>query len=312
MLKEFRQYVMRNFEAFIIFFIIVSVALTSYFVTQKMGVINLYYLPVLVAGYVLGKRSALLTSIFSVAAVSLFVLLEPEQFAAGRPYLQVAIDLSAWGGFLILTSIVVGTLFEEKEKRIQELRNAYIGVLEILSKYLESADRYTKGHSLRVAEMAVEMARKIELSESEIETIRAAALLHDVGKVEISTELLRKASQLSSEEKALLDSHVERGVNLLRSVGAVLQDAVPIILAHHRSFTGAPSPSEEKEEQIPIGARILAVADAFDAMTSDRPYRAGMPPWKAMEELSSNAGRQFDPQVVEAFQSVVFSKIETL
>jgi len=302
----------RNFEAFVIFFIVVSVALISYFVTQKMGVINLYYLPVLVAGYLLGKRSALLTSIFSVAAVSLFVILEPERFAAGRSSVEVAIDLSAWGGFLILTSIAVGTLFEEKEKRIQELRRAYIGVLEILSKYLESADRYTKGHSIRVAEMSVEMARQLELPQTEVETIRAAALLHDVGKVEISTDLLRKASELSIEEKALLNSHVERGVNLLRSVGAVLQEAVPIILAHHRSFTGAGSPSEQEEQLVPVGARILAVADAFDAMTSDRPYRAGMPPWRAMEELSSNAGRQFDPAVVAAFQSVVFSKIETL
>ncbi len=312
MLREFREYAIRNFEALIIFFIVVSVALISYFVTQKMGVINLYYLPVLVAGYLLGKRSALLTSIFSVAAVSLFVILEPERFAAGRSTLEVAIDLCAWGGFLILTSIAVGTLFEEKEKRIQELRRAYVGVLEILSKYLESADRYTKGHSIRVAEMSVEVARQLELPETEVETIRAAALLHDVGKVEISTDLLRKASELSIEEKALLDTHVERGVNLLRSVGAVLQEAVPIILAHHKSFTGASVPSELEQGPLPIGARILAVADAFDAMTSDRPYRAGMPPWRAMEELSSNAGRQFDPNVVAAFQSVVFSKIETL
>ncbi len=311
MLEDVRKYVVRNFEAFVIAFIIVSVVLVSYFVHQKLGVLNLYYLPVLAAGYVVGKRFALLTSIFSVAAVALFVILNPGAFAGGRTTLTVAIDLIAWGGFLVLASIVVGTLYEEKEKHIQELRRAYVGVLEILSKYLESADRYTKGHSLRVAEMSAEVAGKMGLPEAEVETIRAAALLHDVGKVEISTELLRKASELSTQEKAVLDSHVKRGVDLLRSVGVVLQEAIPIILAHHQRFVGSATNGGDAKVA-PVGARILAVADAFDAMTSDRPYRAGMPPWKAMEELGNNAGGQFDPEVVEAFRSVVYAKIETL
>ncbi len=123
----------------------------------------------------------------------------------------------------------MGTLYEQNEHRLQYLKSAYIGVLEILWKYLESTDRYTKGHSVRVSEWAREIAIAMEVPRSEVENIRVAGLLHDIGKIEVSGEILRKAAQLSTEEKELLDEHTVKGAYLLSAVGAVLKDVVPIV-----------------------------------------------------------------------------------
>jgi putative nucleotidyltransferase with HDIG domain len=209
-----------------------------------------------------------------------------------------------------LASIAVGTLYEQNERRLLDLKNAYIGILEILSKYLESTDRYTKGHSVRVSELAMEIAIAMELPQSEVENIRVAGLLHDIGKIEVSGEILRKAAALSSEERELLDEHTVKGAYLLSAVGSVLKEVVPIVVAHHNYFMKANEEPENEPVRIPLGARVIAVADAFDAMTSDRPYRKGMPPWEALEEILKNAGKQFDPEVVEAFKRIMREKME--
>jgi putative nucleotidyltransferase with HDIG domain len=217
-----------------------------------------------------------------------------------------------WGGFLILAAAVVGTLYEQKEKKIQELKQAYIGVIEILAKYLDASDRYTKGHSVRVADYATEIAIAMELPRSEVENIRVAGLLHDIGKIEVSSDLIRKAASLTHDEKKLVDEHTEKGAVLLGSVGAVLKEAIPIVLSHHRYFIAGQEAEGERPKHIPLGARIIAVADAFDAMVSDRPYRQGKPAWQAIEELQRWSGTQFDPLVVEAFKKVVGEKVEVV
>jgi putative nucleotidyltransferase with HDIG domain len=192
-----------------------------------------------------------------------------------------------------------------KERCLEDLRIAYIGVVEILSKYLESADRYTKGHSIRVANCATEIAIAMELPRLQIENIKAAALLHDIGKVEVSMNLIKKASILSDEEKKIVDTHADKGAKILNSVGSVLKEAVPIVLCHHIRYEqmeveGSPFLSAETK----MGACIVAVADAYDAITSDRPYRAGKTPLQAMEEIERAAGKQFHPEVVEAFRRI--------
>jgi len=220
--------------------------------------------------------------------------------------------LSSWGGFLILASIAVGTLYEQNERRLRDLKNAYIGVLEILSKYLESTDRYTKGHSVRVSELAMEIGMAMDLTRAEVENVRVAGLLHDIGKIEISGEILRKAAQLTTEERELLDEHTVKGAYLLTSVGSVLKEVVPIVVSHHRYFADPTGETQKEFTEVPLGSRVIAVADAFDAMTSDRPYRKGVPPWEAMEEIIKNAGKQFDPGVVDAFKHVVREKLEKI
>jgi len=193
---------------------------------------------------------------------------------------------------------------------VAQLKSAYLGILEILSKYIESSDTYTQGHSVRVSNYATELAEAMRLSPRDVENVKVAALLHDIGKVDISTALIGKAASLSREEKNLMDSHTERGAQILSSVASILSDAIPLVRAHHQYFDH----DGQKGfllSNIPLGARVLAVADAFDAMTTDRPYRSGMPPWKAIEELEKGAGRQFDPEIVKVFRMMLFQQSGT-
>jgi putative nucleotidyltransferase with HDIG domain len=303
-MERLKSFVVTHFEKLLVLSLAIIVVLVNFFVVQKLAFLNFYYLPVLVSGYLLGRRMAIMTGVFCVALLAFSAINDPTLFFVERSAVLLATDLMLWGGFLILSAYVVGTLYEQKEKKIYELKNAYIGVLEILAKYLESYDRYTRTHSLRVADYATSIAIAMELPRNEVENIKVAALLHDIGKVDISSDLIKKAAALSSEEKEIMDSHPRKGVELLSIVGEVLKDAMPIVEAHHDFFVECKSLEDRKAKKIPLGARILSVADSFDAMVTDRPYRKGRSHWKAMEELEKCAGNQFDPKVVEAFKRV--------
>jgi K+-sensing histidine kinase KdpD len=210
-MDRFKQFIIRQFEKILVAIILIAAFFGTYFIEEETIILNFYYLPVLVASYFLGRRTGVLTAVFSVLAVLVFVLIFPQRFLGEREFWYSIAKLSSWGGFLILASVAVGTLFEENERRLQDLKNAYIGILEILSKYLESTDPYTKGHSVRVSELAMETAIIMDLPRNEIETIRVAGLLHDIGKIEISGEILRKAAQLTTEERELIDTRAQGG-----------------------------------------------------------------------------------------------------
>lgn len=309
-MDKLKKILVRHFEKLLLIGLVLAIVVTNYFILQKLAFLNFYYLPVLVAGYFLGKKQAILTGFLVICLVVFIAVLEPMSFLEFGSALRLFFNLVIWGGFLILAAYVVGTLYEEKERKISELKKAYIGVIEILTKYLEASDRYTKGHSVRVADYATEIAIAMELPRSEVENIRVAGLLHDIGKIETSSELIQKAASLTQEEKDEVKKHVEKGAKLLSSVGTVLQEAIPIVLAHHTYFIQDKDTEDKSHSKIPLGARIIAVADAYDAMVTDRPYRAGKQPWQAIQELEKYAGTQFDPVVVEAFKNVISEKIE--
>jgi putative nucleotidyltransferase with HDIG domain len=299
-----KDFIVKYFEYILVAILLLGLSFILFFVPQKLGFLNFYFLPVLAAGFVMGKRGGVLTALCSILFVTLALILFPQDFLrpAGKESLNLVLNLLPWGGFLILSAYTVGYLYEEKQKQMQDLKTAYIGVLEILSKLLESVDRYTEGHSVRVSELAMKIAIAMGLPRDEVENIRAAGLLHDIGKFEITTDLIRKAAELSNEEREAISQHTDIGAQIVSRIGPVLQRAVPIIMAHHEFFgSGIKATGHAK---IPRGAHIVAVADAYDAMISDRPYRKGRPPWQAIEEIRKGAGAQFDPAVIEAFERV--------
>ena len=311
-MERLKQFVVEHFEKILVGVILIVTFLGTIFIEEETLILNFYYLPVLVAGYFLGRRMGVLTAVFSILMVVTCVLLFPERFLGDKMFLFNLARFSSWGGFLILASVIVGTLYEQSERRLTDLKNAYVGILEILSKYLESTDRYTKGHSIRVSELAMEIAIAMELPRNEVENIRVAGLLHDIGKIEISGDILRKAAELTIEERELIDEHSVRGAYILTSVGSVLKEVVPVVIAHHKYFVDTVGGDQKDSQKIPLGARIVAVADSFDAMTTDRPYRQGKPPWEALEELVAQAGKMFDPEVVSAFKRVISEKLEKM
>jgi putative nucleotidyltransferase with HDIG domain len=312
-MDSLKRFILSHFEKILVGVILLVAFLGTLFVENTSVVLDFYFLPVLIAGYFLGKRSSLLAAVLSILLVLFCALMFPQRMFAGSRIWHDIAAVCGWGGFLILTSIAVGSLYETKERQLEDLKNAYVGVLEILSKYLESTDPYTSGHSMRVSELATAIATEMNLPAGETDNVRVAGLLHDIGKIEISGEVLRKAATLSSGEQAYMESHAQKGARLLSSVGGVLKDVVPLVLSHHRYFVSKlESEDGATPEKVPLGASIIAVADAFDAMTSDRPYRRAMPPWQALEEIVSNSGRQFDPGVVEAFKKVAARRLETV
>lgn len=169
-----------------------------------------------------------------------------------------------------------------------------------LSQAIEARDPYTRGHSGRVAELAVVVARRLGWKESRLNALRLGGLLHDVGKLNLDGSILRKPGPLSEHEYGEIRRHPLAGARLIRGFEA-LRPALPYILFHHERWDGSGYPSGRSREQIPIGARILAVADAFDAMISFRPYRAPLTRRGALAEVAGGAGTQFDPVVVRAF-----------
>ncbi|MGD8535178.1 MAG: HD domain-containing protein [Candidatus Aminicenantes bacterium] len=307
-MDKVKIYLFKHFEKILVLSILLIIVLIHFFVPYKIGFLNFFYLPIIIAGYFLGRRMAVLTAFLCILVIVIFILISPSHFFTdGTENTYVIVSLIGWGSFLILTSAAMGYLYEEKEKRIKDLKSAYIGILEILSKYLESADRYTQGHSVRVSHLAEDIARFMGLPSYERENIKTAALLHDIGKTEISMDIVKKAASLSDKERELMAEHSEKGAHIISLVGGVLEEAVPIVLAHHKFYFENKTSSAKDRADIPLGAEIIAVADAYDAMITDRPYRAGMPPWKAFEEIEKESGKQFRPDVVKAFKEVLMS-----
>jgi putative nucleotidyltransferase with HDIG domain len=272
---------------------------------QRM-VLSFYTLPTLGSAYLYGRRHATLTAFGSVLLVCLMTWYNPVLFAASTPVsVPVAqwLDITVWGGVLIVTGYSMGTLYEHKTEQITELRETYNGVLMILRHFI-AKDEYTENHSYRVSVYAARIAAALDLSADRIEDVRAAALLHDIGKLDVSRELLYKAARLTSEEYQKVQQHVAKGVAMLEPVGGSLRRVIPIVLAHHDKFDGT-GYHPSRGDEIPIEARIISVADVFDSLTSDRPYRKAMAPFEAKEIILKGSGTDFDPAVIAAFSEAL-------
>lgn len=292
-----------NKELWLVLSMFLIAAVLNFAVASNRIVLGLYTLPTLFAAYNYGRRHATLTAAASTLIVGLLAIYNPAAFSqtSGPQYDQKWFDLVAWGGILIVTGYAMGTLYDSKERHLSELRETYHGVLMILCHFI-SKDKYTQNHSYRVSVYACTIAAEMGLNEARIEDIRAAALLHDIGKLDISRELLYKAAKLSGEEYEEMAAHVKKGVGLLEPVGGSLRRVIPIILSHHDKFDGSGTNSIRGDD-IPLEARIISVADVYDALTSDRPYRKAMNPFEARDAIVQGSGSEFDPHVVDALTS---------
>ena len=290
-----------NKELWLILSMFVIAMLLNVIVDSQRMMVSFYTLPTLGSAYLYGRRHATFTAF---ASVLLVVLLTVSPGTLGRSTsesvtLGTWLDLSAWGGILVVTGYLMGSLYEHKNRQLHELRETYNGVLLLLRHFI-SKDEYTEHHSYRVSVYASRIAAHLALSADRIEDVRAAGLLHDIGKLDISRELLYKAAQFTSEEYQEMQKHVDIGVAMLETVGGSLRRVIPIVLSHHDKFDGS-GYHQTRGDAIPIEARIISVADVYDSLTSDRPYRKAMSPFDAKDVLLKGRGSDFDPRVVDAF-----------
>lgn len=200
----------------------------------------------------------------------------------------------------VAASVSVGI---ESVMEVERQRDLLLQTVAALAQAVEVRDCYTGGHTQRVTAYALLLAENLRLAGADKQALQLGVPLHDVGKIGIPDDVLRKSADLTPAETALMRSHVEKGLAILETVPG-LAAAIPITRSHHERWDGSGYPDGLKGEAIPLLARVVAVADAFDAMTSDRPYRKGMPMAAAMDALRKAAGTQFDPACVAAFTRV--------
>jgi len=196
----------------------------------------------------------------------------------------------------------------ENAKLYEDMKSLFISTVSSLANAIDAKSPWTKGHSERVMIISAEIAQEMGLTEFSVEQIKIAGLLHDIGKIGILEALLENPDKISDEQFPPMLLHPEIGVAILSPIEQ-LQDILPVIRHHHERYNGTGYPDGLKGEEIPLQARIVAVADAFDAMVSDRPYKKGFSVKKALKVLEKGAGSQFDPAVVECFLNKVAVKL---
>lgn len=191
------------------------------------------------------------------------------------------------------------------DSEVQEkIKDAFVSSIYALAATIDAKDHYTYGHSSNVAVLSEALAKKAGFEDSQIEIVRNAGLLHDIGKVGIPESVLSKPGFLSNEEYEIMQGHVVQSINIIKHIPNLI-DTVPVVISHHERYDGKGYPRGIKGEQIPILGRVICIADSFDAMTTDRPYRKGLSLEQAVYELRKNSGTQFDPNLVEIFINMV-------
>jgi putative nucleotidyltransferase with HDIG domain len=249
-----------------------------------------------IAGVIfLGYESAHLWA-FAVFAVPLFLMRKTQE--AYLRHTQKSAQKLREAAETIQTQNVS---LEQANRLLKERSTA---AMESLSATVDARDAYTAGHSRRVQQLALAIGRELGLSQAELDLLGHAALFHDIGKLAIPDAILLKPASLTDSEWTLMQKHADEGARIIDRLG-FLNDAVPAIRHHHERFDGAGYPDRLKGEEIPLGARIIHVADALDSMLTTRNYRAARPVREALEELREAAGSQFCPRCVAALERIL-------
>ncbi len=222
-------------------------------------------------------------------------------------------DSEATSGDTQLLDAIAGFLgaLHENAARFIEQKNMFIGSLEAVSTALDAKDRYTHGHSERVAWLGTQLAEAIGLDADEVERIRISGLVHDVGKIGVPEAVLCKAGRLTDDEFDQIKKHPRIGYNILKGIPKI-DDVLDGVLYHHERWDGRGYPTRLAGEAIPLYGRILAVADTFDAMSSTRSYRQAMPREKVLDEIAKCSGTQFDPSLTEPFIAMDFTEYDAM
>jgi len=223
------------------------------------------------------------------------------QIPMGWLMAQIALGVGYWATIPFLIPLLLARYTFTK---YAETRDLFFGTVSALSQAIDAKDGFTRGHADRVSRIAGAVAREMGLGEGEIERIELAGLLHDIGKIGVEDRILMKPLRLDPDEQELMRRHPIYGASILEP-SAALRPLVQMVLHHHENFDGSGYPEGLKGEGIPLGSRIIIVADAYEAMTSDRIYRKAIGHERALEQLSKYKGIQFDPKIVRSLEQLL-------
>ena len=272
----------------------------------KMVILNLFFLPIALGGFFLGRYRAGVLALTCVIAASGVTAFQLADLAPPVSPLVVALAVAVWAAVLGLVALLIGTLSDDRISKVRELHDAYVGVVEVLTQYLQSAHPNVKALSIRIAELSQKVAAAMRLSPREIDDIRVAALLHDMGNVEITTKVIRRAVGSIEHEATGAEAHTFQGADLMLSLGSVLKGAVPLLLNQNESgpesyVVGPP----ETAPEIPLGARIIRAVRAYATLAESPLGIAKFAPVEIVKELRGNPTSGLDPHVLDALERVV-------
>lgn len=283
-LEQTKRFVFMHFEKLLVLLLVVATLVIHFFIEYKLAFLSFYYLPIISAGFLVGRRLAVWAAVLVVALVA---YVQTSQGLIGTPGIgaEELMHLIPWGGFMILTGYAVGALAEQRKARTDDVRATYLTMLELLTIHVDSGDRMRRGHSYRVGERAVLLAKDLGLTESQQEDLRVAGLLHEIGPSD--PRLLRAVGEMP----AIKDSKLSSMRKALRLVDEY---------SHYHEIVSTGWPVDDT--RITIGAKILAVADAYETLQTPTPTRQAFAPWTALEEIERGAGTTFATEIVKSLR----------
>lgn len=291
------------FEIMVLVVILGMTALFTRMGPHKMVALNLFFVPIILSGYFLGRTSAGVLALFCALAVTIATTLVPTGFAAYDTPVMVGLVLTIWAAVLGLAAILVGTLCDQRAATVHELHRAYVGVVEVLSKYLQGANPRTKARSVRIVELSHQVAEELKLSQKEIDDVRVAALLHDLGNVEITTQTISRAFDTLGANPT---KYKFLGTELVHSLGSVLEGALPLLVNQDDVARDYLTREEGfKPAEVPLGARIIRAVRCYDDLTTSAAGESTNAVDYALNKLRTDASGGYDSYVIDALERVV-------
>ena len=289
--------------------IIVTVGLTALlwqFQGHKMVVLNLFFLPIVLMGFYLGRYRAGILALFCVIAASVIAMLDLESLASYTSPLVMTLSIAVWGAVLGMTALLVGTLSDERQRTLNDLHEAYVGVVEVLSQYLQGGHPRLKARSIRMAELSQRVAEQLKLPSKQVDDIRVAALLYDMGDIEITAKVIRRAVGTLEEDSTALSQYTFQGRDFVLSLGPVISGAMPLLLGCEGLAPEAESQGKAKGcQEPPIGARIIRTVRDYTALTLGETGRPKLTAQEALDEMRRDSSAEYDAQVLNALEQLI-------
>lgn len=328
-MEDLKRYLLLNFEQSFVLVCLTTVVLINYYLPQKISFLNFYFLPVIMAGYFMGLKRSVMGAFLCILIVVVYATLNPQLFGMPQTKIGLSLHIAVWGGFLILAGAVVGRQHEKLLLEIKETRRLNTELIESnknvmdarsttifgLAKLAECRDEDTGAHLERIREfskiLAQELAKKTAfkgyITQTYVHDIYQSSILHDIGKVGIPDAVLLKPARLDNEEFETIKTHTLIGGDALTAADARVSGESFLTLGkeiayyHHEKWDGTGYPKGLKGHKIPLSARIVALADVYDALTSERPYKKAFSHDQSKQMIESEKGRHFDPDLVDVF-----------
>ncbi len=307
-MQKIKEFVLKHFEVSLIILILVGILAIAFLVHYKFSFLNFFFLPVILSGYFLGRQRAVLTAIFCILLMVLYFLFFSLLFDMSPGLsLDSVINLITWGGFLILTGAIIGTVSEQRESKMRNLRRAYVGSLEILLKYMEVADD-AKPRSLRTALLAGKMAEAAGLEKREVENIKSASLLYEAGDLQSSLPFFGEVINFMAAETDPTESQMcDREMVMLKSTASLLKEVEPILYNYFLHYVQEAHILDKDLDKIPMGSSLIALADIHDRVANNVPLLQEAEEYKSKTGIEKLGGRTFPHVAIYALHEATSS-----